>query len=124
MNRKLLRFLSAIALALTCCAWAQAQEDEIPARKSALTKAEQEARAKAREKRVQARAKANAEALAKAVDINRATKDELMKILGLVPEAADTLIAKRPYKTKEDLVSKGALPMAAYRSLRKRVAVK
>jgi DNA uptake protein ComE-like DNA-binding protein len=124
MNRKLLRFLSALALVFICGAWARAQEDEIPARKSALSKAEQEARAKAREKRVQAKAKANAEALAKAVDINRATKEELMKSLGLVPEAADSVIAKRPYKTKEDLVSKGALPAAAYHNLRKRVAVK
>ena len=124
MNRKLLRFLSALALVCLSGAWAQAQGDETPAPKKPLPKAEQEARAKAREKRLQAKAKADAEALAKAVDINRATKEELMKSLGLAPAAADTLIAKRPYKTKEDLVSKGALPAAAYHGLRKRVAVK
>jgi DNA uptake protein ComE-like DNA-binding protein len=124
MNRKILRLLSALVLVVNCGAWARAQEDETPAPRKPLPKAEQEARARAREKRLQAKAKAKAEAEALAVDINRATKEELMKKLGLMPEAADSVIAKRPYKTKEDLVTKNALPMAAYQALRKRVAVK
>ena len=36
---------------------------------------------------------------------------------------ADAIIAKRPFKTKADLVVKNAIPMDLYQTLRKQVKV-
>ncbi|HJV48187.1 MAG TPA: helix-hairpin-helix domain-containing protein [Geothrix sp.] len=124
MNKNLVRFASILALVLTSAAWGTAQEDAAPAPKKAPVTAEQAARAKAREKLRQAKAKADAEAKAKAVDINRATKAELVKLPGITDAYADAIIAKRPYKSKADLVTKNAIPKGVYLSLRKRVAAK
>jgi DNA uptake protein ComE-like DNA-binding protein len=88
------------------------------------TNASKNTRAKAIAARSAAKAKAKAEALAKALDINRATKDELVKGLSVAPATADAIIAKRPYKTKADLIGKGVLSEGAYQGLRERVAVK
>ncbi|WP_285575101.1 ComEA family DNA-binding protein [Geothrix limicola] len=107
-----------------CTAWGLAQEDETPKPKKAPTTAEQAARAKAREKLRQAKAKADAEAKAKAVDINHATKAELVKVPGITETYADAIIAKRPYRSKADLVTKNAIPKGLYQSVRKLVAAK
>jgi DNA uptake protein ComE-like DNA-binding protein len=88
------------------------------------TKEAREAKAAAAEARIKAKAKAKADARANALDINRATKEELVKTLGLKEDTADAIIAKRPYKTKADLVTKGALPMKVYLGLREQLAVK
>ena len=124
MNKKIVRLLSTLGLVLVCAAWAPAQEDEAKAPKKPVPKALQEAKAKAREKKQQARAKADAEAKAKAVDINHASLDELKKIPGITDAYAAAIIAKRPYKSKADLVTKNAIPMGIYQSIRKQVAAK
>ena len=124
MNKKIVRFLSTLGLVLVCAAWAPAQEDEAKAPKKPAPKALQEAKAKAREKKQQAKAKADAEAKAKAVDINHASLDELKKIPGITDAYAAAIIAKRPYKSKADLVTKNAVPMGIYQSIRKQVAAK
>ena len=123
MNKKLVRLVSAALLALSCTAWAPAQEDEVPAKKP-IPKALQEAKAKAREKKVMARAKADAEAKARAVDINHASKEELKKLPGITDTYADAIMANRPYKTKADLVIKKAIPQDLFQTIRKLVAAK
>jgi DNA uptake protein ComE-like DNA-binding protein len=57
------------------------------------------------------------------VDINSASKEELMKLPGITAAYADRIIAKRPYPTKTYLVLRGALPHAVYTSLKGRIAV-
>jgi DNA uptake protein ComE-like DNA-binding protein len=118
--------LALATLALAAPALALRAQDDADKPK-VLTKAQLEAResrAKAAAARAQTRAKAKAEAKANALDINKATKEELIKGLGIQAASADAIIAKRPYKTKADLVVKGALPMATYQGLREKVAVK
>ena len=97
---------------------------EIPAPKKPMPKALQEAKAKAREKRIQAKAKADAEAKAKAVDINHASLDELKKIPGITDAYAAAIIAKRPYKSKADLVTHDVIPNGLFQSIRKQVAAR
>jgi len=126
MNRNAVKFLSVLALALSCAVWSPAQEDERPAQKKLTSKAAQEAKAKAayREKKAKAKAKAEAEAKAKAVDINHATKEELKKLPGITDAYADAIIAKRPYKSKADLVTRNVIPNGLFQGLRKQVAAK
>ena len=124
MHKNVVRFLAITALAFSCAAWSPAQEDEAPAKKKPVPKALQEARANYREKKRQARAKADAEAKANAVDINHASMDELKKLPGVTDSYATAITAKRPYKSKADLVEKKAIPLGLFQSIRKQVAVK
>jgi DNA uptake protein ComE-like DNA-binding protein len=61
--------------------------------------------------------KAPAKAAAKAadlIDINSATKPQLEAIKGIGPVYAEAIIKGRPYKGKDELVSKKALPEGVY----------
>ncbi|NWJ40838.1 MAG: helix-hairpin-helix domain-containing protein [Geothrix sp.] len=100
-----------------------AQEDA-PSKKRVPSKEELEAKAKVRQQRWQAKKKADAELKAKAVDINHATKAELMKLPGIPAEFAAAIIAKRPYKSKAELVTKNAIPKGTYQGLHSLVVAK
>jgi DNA uptake protein ComE-like DNA-binding protein len=107
-----------------CTAWAPAQEDDAPVKKNPKPKAVLDARAKAREKNLQAKAKAKEEAKARAVDINHASLEELKKIPGITDAYAAAIIAKRPYKSKADLVTKDVIPNGTFQGIRKLVAAR
>lgn len=57
------------------------------------------------------------------VEINKATPTELAMILGLTKEDADKLIKGRPYKTKEELVTKAGLAKATVDKIQDKVSV-
>ncbi len=124
MNKKPVRVASILAIVLLCAASVFGQEEETSKPKKPLSKPMQELKTQLIEKRRQERAKAAAEAKAKAVDINRATKEELKKLPGMTDAYAAAIIAKRPYQTKADLVTKHALPLGIYQGMRKQVVVK
>jgi len=123
MIGKIVRLILVVAVAFGC-AWSTAQEVEAPSKKPTLSKEEQEAKAKAREKNRQAKAKHDAELKAKAVDINHASKAELMKTLAISDAFAAAIIAKRPYKSKAELVSKHAIPQSTYQGIHSLVVAK
>ena len=52
------------------------------------------------------------------VDINSASRKELMTLPGIGAAEAAKIIANRPYLTKTELVSKNVLPMGPYLSLK------
>ena len=52
------------------------------------------------------------------IDINSATKEELMKLPGVGDATADKIIAGRPYKTKAELSSKKVLGSKSYAKIR------
>ncbi len=89
-----------------------------------------------REKTAQATAnvKANATAVAQGVkegltrgnkvDLNNATKNQLMALPGITETAADRIIANRPYAAPEDLVKKKVLTPHEYDRISGQVGVK
>lgn len=58
------------------------------------------------------------------VDINSASKDELMKLPGVTDARADRIIAARPYSDPSELVSKKVLTKGEYDQLSSRVTAK
>ena len=58
------------------------------------------------------------------VDINSASKEDLMKLKGVGDATADKIIAARPYKTKAELVSKSVLTKSQYSKIKAHVIAK
>jgi DNA uptake protein ComE-like DNA-binding protein len=57
------------------------------------------------------------------VNINTASSSDLVLFLGLTQEAADRLIANRPYKVRGELIAKNVLPKATFDELKDRMTV-
>ena len=80
-----------------------------------------------------ARAKSDAKAVAegiregwnrnKPLDLNTATRDQLMSLPGVTPGEADRVIAARPYTEPHDLVARHILPQAEYDRIADKVTV-
>ena len=51
------------------------------------------------------------------IDINTATKEQLMAFKGIGDKYSDKIIAGRPYAKKDQLVSKNILPEATYKNI-------
>jgi DNA uptake protein ComE-like DNA-binding protein len=60
----------------------------------------------------------------KAVDINAASKDQLMTLPGVRPQLADRIIAARPYNDKSELVSRKIVSPNEYRNIEDRITAK
>ncbi len=59
-----------------------------------------------------------------AVDVNSASKEDLMKLPGVSDELAQKIIDGRPYKTRGDLAKKQILTKAEFGKVRNRIIVK
>ncbi len=58
------------------------------------------------------------------IDINSASKAELMTLAGIGDARADAIIKGRPYKGKDDLVQKKIVPDAVYQGIKDKIIAK
>ena len=58
------------------------------------------------------------------IDINTATREELLTLPGIDGDEADKIIAGRPYKNMAQLKTKGGLTNAEYRKISRKVTAK
>jgi competence protein ComEA len=80
-----------------------------------------------------ARAKSDAKAVAegiregwnrnKPLDLNTATRDQLMSLPGMTPAEADRVIAARPYTEPHELVTRHIIPQTEYDKIADKVSV-
>ena len=60
----------------------------------------------------------------KALDLNKASKDDLLALPGITPEKADKVIASRPFTSPDQLVSRGILTSSQFEKIKTKVLVK
>jgi competence protein ComEA len=71
-----------------------------------------------------AKAKVKAAQRARQIDLNSASREELMKIPGITAEMAANIIAGRPYLTKSNLVTHKIMAMDLYLAIKDQVAAR
>ena len=59
----------------------------------------------------------------RSVDLNKASKQDLMLLPGIIPEKADRIIAERPYANTHQLVTRHVLSDDEYAQLQDRLVV-
>ena len=72
----------------------------------------------------QATAKSTVAPKAELIDLNSATKAQLMTLPGISDAFADKIIAGRPYKMKSDLKTKKIIPAATYSKISSHIVAK
>ena len=92
---------------------------------SAADKDAKDAKAAKVEAKVETKAENKAENKAEdKIDINRASADELRKIDGIGEARSAAIIKGRPYRSKDELVSKNIIPKAVYDKIKERIIAK
>lgn len=58
------------------------------------------------------------------IDINSASKAQLSSLKGIGDARSDAIIKGRPYKGKDDLVTKGIIPQSVYDGIKDQIIAK
>lgn len=107
--------LLAAALALLAFAPVRAQEEEAP-RQNRPKKS-------AAAKKPKTPAKPAAKPYSQRVDLNSATREQLLKVKGMTPAMADRILKDRPYKTNAELVKRSGLQRTEFDAIHPSIVV-
>jgi len=110
--------LAIISLTLLACAACSNQSPDQLRRQTA-----QETEALKRDTKAVAEGVREGLSSKKVVDLNRASKDDLMSLPGVTSTRADRMIAERPYASAHQLVTRHVLSEHEYSELQDRVTV-
>ena len=116
MTKKFLSLTIILSLAAFTSMAVIAAETESPARAAARKKAE--------EKMKKEGSSDLSTTGSKLIDLNRASKQQLMTLPGIGEAEADSIIAARPYQTKTQLRKKEILPTATFYGIVEKVEIK
>jgi len=58
------------------------------------------------------------------IDINSATKDQLQTLKGIGPARADDIVKGRPYRGKDELMSKKVVPENVYNDIKDKIVAR
>ena len=109
-----MRSILSVMLVVVCSSLAFAQKAETP-------KSEMKAPAKTEAKKSEMKADAKK---AEPMDINSASEKELATLKGIGDARAKAIVKGRPYKGKDDLVSKKIIPEAVYADIKDQIIAK
>jgi DNA uptake protein ComE-like DNA-binding protein len=107
--------LAALLVGITACTNNSDNPDEIRRRTAEATET------------VRRDAKAMAEGVkegmgnGKTININKASREDLLTLSGITEHEADRIIASRPYDNADDLVSRRIIPQSEYNKIRDQV---
>jgi DNA uptake protein ComE-like DNA-binding protein len=128
LRMKSVSLLATLAFALAIAPMALAQgaatttpDTKSPAPAKAITSTTAKPMASTSTKASATKSKAAAVA---AIDINSASKEDLMKVPGIGDATAEKIVAGRPFKAKSELLSKGIVTKAQYAKVRAHITAK
>src|SRR5262249_5798369 len=78
----------------------------------------------AKDAKKDAKPAASAPAKKEPLDINRASKKELMELPGIGEARADAIIKNRPYRGKNELLDKKIVPSNVYNDIKEKIIAK
>jgi competence protein ComEA len=107
--KKMLTLIAAALIASAGVAFAQA-----PAKDAKKAEPAKEMKADAKK----------ADAKKELIDINRASRKELMELPGIGEARADAIIKNRPYKGKDELEQKKLVPANVYKDIKDKIIAK
>src|SRR5690348_14779443 len=65
--------------------------------------------------------KADTKTAGKVIDVNAASADELKTLPGIGDAYADKIVKNRPYRSKNEIVSKAGVPQATYDKIKDQI---
>jgi DNA uptake protein ComE-like DNA-binding protein len=65
----------------------------------------------------------DSQAMPSSMNVNKASADDMVLVLGLTKDVADRIVTNRPYRVKGELVAKNVVPKDIFDRIKERISV-